>query len=78
MESSVLSPELLAIIGTLLSFAIGILSRQAGYQKVKLKFSASKEFLTQVDDALYDDKVTDEEFRKIFDVGKKIIDKSDA
>lgn len=78
METGILSPELLAIIATLISFAIGILSRQPSYEKAKSKFSQSKEFLVQIDDALYDNKVTEEEFRKIFDAGKKIIDKGDA
>lgn len=78
VETSIITPELLGIIATLVSFAIGILSRQPAYQKVKLKFSQSKEFLTQIDDALYDNKVTEEEFRKIFDSGKKLIDRADA
>jgi len=77
-DLSILSPEMMGIVATLVSFAVGILSRQVGYQKVKLKFSQSKEFLTTIDDALYDDKVTEEEFRKIFDSGKKLIDRNDA
>ncbi len=77
-EISLLSPELLGIVATLLSFAFGILARQPAYQNIKSKFSLSKEFVTQIDDALYDDKVTEEEFRKIFDAGKKLIDRGET
>lgn len=76
--SEFLTPELMGIIATLLSFAIGILLRQPAFQKAKIKISTSRQFLTEIDDALYDNKVTEEEFRKIFDAGKKIIDKGDV
>jgi len=78
VDTSILSPEVLGIIATIVSFVFGILAKQPQYQKVKSKFSQSKEFLTQIDDALYDNKVTEEEFRKIFDAGKKLVDRNDA
>jgi len=76
--NSLITPETISIIATLISFAVGMLARQPAYQKVKGKFSQSREFLTQIDDALYDDKVTDEEFRKIFDSGKKLVDRAES
>jgi len=78
VDSTIFSPQLFGIIATILSFVIGLLAKHPQYQKVKSKISQSKEFLTQIDDALYDPKVTDEEFRKIFDAGKKLIDRNDA
>lgn len=71
-----LTPEVLALITTILSFVVGFVARQPAYQKAKGLVTSSKQFLTEIDDALYDSKVTDEEFRKIFDAGKKIIDTS--
>ena len=74
MSEITLSPELITLITTALSFIIGLLMKQPAYQKAKTVLSNSKAFLTEIDDALYDPKVTDEEFRKIFDAGKKVID----
>lgn len=74
-ETSLLSTEIIGMITTVISFVVGMLARQPAYQKVKAKFSQSKEFLTHIDDALYDNKVTEEEFRKIFDSGKKLVDR---
>jgi hypothetical protein len=43
------------------------------WAEVKLKLVEINEFLTTVNDALYDDKVTEDEFRNVFDKFKKLI-----
>jgi len=73
LETVTLSPELITLLSTLLSFVIGILARQPAFQKFKSKTKMSKSFIEEIDNALYDDKVTDEEFRKIFDSGRKLV-----
>jgi hypothetical protein len=74
--SELLSPEMLGVFATIISFVVGIIVRHPSYQKAKSTVSYSKEFLTKLDDALYDDKITEDEFRAIFDTGKKIMDRT--
>jgi len=78
VETSILTPEILGIVTVIISFVIGILAKQPAFQKAKSRISHAREFITQIDDALYDNKVTEEEFRKIFDAGKKLVDKNNT
>lgn len=78
VESSIFTAETLATIAVIISFVIGILAKQPAFQKAKGRLSNAREFIIQVDDALYDNKVTEEEFRKIFDAGKKLVDKNNT
>ena len=45
----------------------------AYYSIFRRKLSAIRGFIDAVDDALYDDKVTEEEFRKIWAKGRDIL-----
>lgn len=57
----------------LATFLLGLVASIAFWQKLKDKIHALRNFLTTIDDAIYDDVVTEEEFRKIWESAKKII-----
>lgn len=63
---------LIAIIAPLI---IGFLARQPAYTKAKERLSQARDLLDNIDDAIYDDKVTEVEFQKIFDSARRIIQK---
>jgi hypothetical protein len=65
---------ILNIIYLLISFAIGRLTLQPGYQKVKGVLNNAKGLMDEVSEALLDDKISEEEFRKIVDRLHVLID----
>ena len=50
---------------------LGFLSGKLGYAKSKVK--QLRIFFTDIDEALYDDTVTETEFRKIFESGRNLL-----
>jgi len=52
-------------------FLFAALGAKFGFAKSKIK--QLRVFFTDIDDALYDDKVTEEEFRKIFESGRNLL-----
>jgi uncharacterized membrane protein len=62
-----LSPELWAQIITIV---IGVMGGWIG--KLKLKTKEIEQFIVQLNDAIYDDKVTAEELKKLSDTARKI------
>lgn len=71
---SELTDLVITITTIVLPFVFGFLTREPKYQKAKTKLTDIRTFLVKVDDALYDDKITEKEFREIYDTGKKMID----
>ena len=70
-----LTDLVITIVTIVLPFVIGILSREPWYQKAKMKLSESRQLLDDIDDAVYDDKVTEAEFRKAWDSARRLIQK---
>jgi hypothetical protein len=69
--------ELINLAGLILSFSIGWIARYYAYiyANSKKKIRSIRQLIDNVDDALYDDKVNDEEFQKIFESAKAVIQK---
>jgi hypothetical protein len=65
---------ILNIVYMVISFAIGRLTLQPGYQKVKGVLNNAKGIMDEVSEALLDDKISEEEFRKIVDRLHVLID----
>lgn len=76
VESTILTPEVITLITTLVSFVIGMIVKRPEYKKAKTQIATSNQFLTEIDEALYDDEISEEEFRRIFDAGKRMMDRS--
>jgi hypothetical protein len=57
-----------------LQFLLGLVSGGfAIYLIVKYRLHQARKFLDLVDDAIYDDKVSEDEFRAIWEAGKDIV-----
>ncbi len=69
--------EIINLAIPILSFAVGWVARYYAYiyANSKKKIRSIRELVDNVDDALYDDKVNEEEFRKIFESAKAVIQK---
>ena len=61
---------ILTILSLLFTMLLGWIIGNAQYQKFKKAFDAFSMMITEVNTALYDDKVTEEEFRKIWERAK--------
>ena len=61
-------PQILGLLG----LSIGV------YYLVRRKIHKIRIFVDSVDDALYDDKVTEDEFRKIWETGKAVVKKENG
>jgi uncharacterized ion transporter superfamily protein YfcC len=61
---------ILTILALLFTMALGWIVGNAQYQKFKKAFDTFSMMITEVNTALYDDKVTEEEFRKIWERAK--------
>ena len=59
--------SILALVATMV---IGWVIGTAPYQKFKKSFDAFSQLMNEVNVALYDDKVTEEEFRKVWEKAK--------
>ena len=59
------------IIVIILPVLIGIIGGRFGFAKSKVK--ELRTFFTDIDEALYDDKISEEEFRKIFESGRNLL-----
>jgi hypothetical protein len=72
-----MTPEelLLFVAPTVASFIFGIAAGYAKWGKFKNIFSAVRKFVDHIDDSIYDDKVTEDEFRKGWVLGRDIIKK---
>lgn len=66
--------NMLFLIG---SFVVGWVARYYAYlyANSKKKIRSMRQLIDNVDDALYDDKVNEEEFQKIFESAKAVIQK---
>ncbi|MCK5612419.1 hypothetical protein KAR91_61675 [Candidatus Pacearchaeota archaeon] len=64
--------DIQAIIVLLAFFGIGI---GTSYAVFKAKLHQIRTFLDTVDDAVYDDDITEEEFRRSFEAFKKLVGK---
>ena len=62
------------IIGVVATFAVTILASWRYWRKFKTKLNRITTFMVTLDQALYDDKITEEEFRDLFEKFKKIIE----
>ena len=62
------------IIGVVATFAVTILATWRHWRKFKTKLKAVREFVDTLDDALYDNSVSEEEYRALFEKFKKIIE----
>ena len=60
------------IIASATTIVVGLVAGYKLYAKFKKKLGAIVVALSEVDKALYDDKVTEEEFRTIFEAFKKV------
>lgn len=67
--------QIILILGLILPFVAAMFSGFWLRGKKKLKYI--RNFVVALDDAMEDDKITDEEFDKIFATGKAILDKND-
>lgn len=61
---------ILTILSLLFTMLLGWIIGNAQYQKFKQTLDAFSMLITEVNTALYDDKVTEEEFRKIWERAK--------
>jgi hypothetical protein len=62
--------QLLPLLAT---FLLGLIGSFVYWGKFKTKLHAVTNFLVEVDKAIYDNQITEEEFRRIYEAGKKII-----
>jgi uncharacterized membrane protein YciS (DUF1049 family) len=61
---------ILTVLALLFTMMLGWVVGNQQYQKVKKALDAFTQMMKEVNDALYDDKVTEEEFRKIWEKAK--------
>lgn len=69
MSDIVVFEVLAKILPYLISIGIGAF---AGWELVKIKVRKLAEFFTAVDEALYDDVITEKEFRRIWEKGRAL------
>jgi ABC-type glycerol-3-phosphate transport system permease component len=60
----------LTILSLLFTMVLGWIIGTAPYQKFKKSFDAFSQLMNEVNMALYDDKVTEDEFRKVWEKAK--------
>lgn len=61
---------ILTILALLFTMILGWVVSNVQYQKFKKAFDAFSSLMNEVNTALYDDKVTEEEFRKVWEKAK--------
>ena len=66
MESEVIT-AIIAVVG-------GITASAVAWAKFKTKFSEIRKFIDTLDDALYDNKVTENEYRELWESFKAVIE----
>ncbi|MEM4321094.1 MAG: hypothetical protein QW475_04565 [Candidatus Nitrosocaldus sp.] len=63
----------LAIISAALIISTAVAASFVYYIRFKRKLKAFREFIDLLDDALYDDRITEEEYRALWDKFKRLI-----
>ena len=66
-----MNPE---VITAIIAVVGGITASAVAWAKFKTKFSEIRKFIDTLDDALYDNKVTEKEYQEIWESFKAIID----
>jgi hypothetical protein len=66
--------QIISIIAMIVTFALGRMTLQPGYSKFKNILNNAKGLTDEVAEALVDDKITDEEFKRIFNRLHLLID----
>jgi len=62
------------VISVVVTFAVVLLASWRYWGRFKAKLKAIREFIDELDDALYDDKISEEEYRKLWEKFKKIVE----
>jgi hypothetical protein len=61
------------LLPLLATFLLGLIGSVAYWAKFKTRLHAVRNFVDAVDESIYDDKITEQEFRTTWEAGKKII-----
>ena len=60
------------VVGAIVTAAVTLLASWRYWTRLKTKLTAIREFIDTLDDALKDDKVTEEEYRQLWEKFKKL------
>jgi oligoendopeptidase F len=62
------------VVGVIVIAAVTLLASWRYWIRFKAKLTAVREFIDTLDDALKDDKVTEEEYRQLWEKFKKLVE----
>lgn len=65
--------QIQTLLPFLATFLLGLIGSVVYWQKFKTRLHAVRNFIVTVDDAIYDDTITEDEFRQVWESAKRII-----